>query len=68
MMSSYPVVVGLLDETKRQILFRLREFSVCDPGIYKVLAEACCELTPTFGNKVKESFKNPNAQKIITLR
>lgn len=57
--SSYPVVVGLFDETKRQILFRLRSWNLQSRGrsMLPIDSELC--------NKVKKIVKNMNAQKYI---
>ena len=55
--SSCPVVVGLFDETKRQILFRLRSVNLQSRGrsMLPIDSELC--------NKVKKIVKNMNAQK-----
>ena len=57
--SSYPVVVGLFDETKRQILLGLRSWNLQSRGrsMLPIDSELC--------NKVKKIVKNMNAQKYI---
>lgn len=55
----YPVVVGLFDETKRQILFRLRSWNLQSRGrsLLPIDSELC--------NKVKKIVQNTHAQKYI---
>lgn len=57
--SSYPVVVGLFDETKRQILFRLRSWNLQSRG------RSMLPIDSKLCNKVKKIVKNMNAQKYI---